>query len=787
MIKRPIVWFGLAYVFGEILGNIIGWAALPVFAVLFAACIWICVHSGRIQKKGARRRWALRTRLVFCVLPVFMSAGSIRLLEDRQTAETVWAAGDFETPVTLKCIVEKTEVKAKSKSVYVKVIKGDVNLPLTDKLLIVADLSETAAYGDTIVVSGCPKRFEKASNPGTYDAWAANSVSGLYYQMFPEHMDVISHGGLPAAKALLRLKARLTAVYHSVLDEETAGVLCGIMLGDKQGLSKELKTLYQSQGIGHLFAVSGLHMSMAGVGIYRLLRKVTMPPGAAFAAAFLLMAAYGFMCGMPVSCIRALLMAALLMGAELLGRSYDGVSALALAGLIILWRQPLGLTSFGILMSFGAVFSLIGFLPVLIKNKPGHLSEKLLPGLSITLITMPVLAWYLYEIPLYSTVLNFFLLPLMGILFPMAALGGIIGLFCIPAAKFLTGIVYFILQLYTYVCHFFERLPFSVIVTGRPSPELMVLLIVVFPLAFIAVSRHYKKKVLLLGIGFLAAGYGLLALPKIPKQPRIIFMDVGQGDCALLSMSDGTNWLIDGGSSSQKDVHTYVIEKVLKFYGIGRLDGVFLSHMDGDHTNGVKGLMASGDEIGTLYFPACCPSKEKQEAMCRLASEKNIRTNVFKAGEAISGNVPGKNGRWYIKCIHPLPDFVTEDDNEASMMLLLNIEGVTVLFTGDGEAMAEAAAIGALPDIDLLKAGHHGSKSSSGSDFLAQIKPEAAVVSCGKNNRYGHPHEETMQRFENIDCGTFVTAQNGAVLVTAAHGRFDIQTYLTEENKKQFQ
>ena len=104
-----------------------------------AACIWICVHSGRIQKKGARRRWALRTRLVFCVLPVFMSAGSIRLLEDRQTAETVWAAGDFETPVTLKCIVEKSEVKAKSKSVHVKVIKGDVNLPLTDKLLIVAD------------------------------------------------------------------------------------------------------------------------------------------------------------------------------------------------------------------------------------------------------------------------------------------------------------------------------------------------------------------------------------------------------------------------------------------------------------------------------------------------------------------------------------------------------------------------------------------------------------------------------------------------------------------------
>lgn len=258
MIKRPIVWFGLAYVFGEILGNIIGWAALPAFAVLFAACIWICVHLGRRQRKGARRRWALRTWLIFCVLPLFMFAGSFRFLEARQTARAVWAAGDFKVPVTFECTVEKTEVKAKSKAIYVKVIKEDGDLSLPKRLLLVADPSETAEYGDTLVVSGCPKRFEKASNPGTYDAWAANSMLGLYYQMFPERIDVIRHGGLPAAKALLRLKARLTAVYHAVLDEETAGVLCGIMLGDKQGLSKELKTLYQSQGIGHLFAVSGV-------------------------------------------------------------------------------------------------------------------------------------------------------------------------------------------------------------------------------------------------------------------------------------------------------------------------------------------------------------------------------------------------------------------------------------------------------------------------------------------------------------------------------------------------
>lgn len=801
MIKRPIVWFGLAYVFGEILGNIIGWAALPAFLMLFAACIFICVHSGRRRRWDGRRRWVLRTRLILCVLPFFMFLGSFKFLEARQTAEAVWAAGDFNRPVTLQCVVEKTEMKAKSKYIYVRVIKeagsrGDARKLLNsgevcsqslgkhllpEKMLIVAEQTQAADYDDTILVSGCPKRFEKASNPGTYDAWAANIASGLYYQIFPENIQVISQGRGLAAKVLLNLKDRLTAVYYTVLDKETAGVLCGIMLGDKQGLPPDLKTLYQSQGIGHLFAVSGLHMSMAGVGIYHLLRKMTMPSGAAFVLAFLMMYAYGFMCGMPVSCIRALLMAALLMGAEFLGRSYDGLSALALSGLFILWQQPLGLTSFGILMSFGAVFSLIGFLPALLKSKPGRLAEKLLPGLSITLITTPVLAWYLYEIPLYSTVLNFFLLPLMGVLFPMAALCGITGLFCLPAAKFLTGIVYFILQLYTCVCRFFEQLPCSVIVTGRPSAEMMVLLLAIFPIFLIIAGHHWKNIVFLLCVSFFAAEYVLLALPKIPESERIVFMDVGQGDCTLLSMSDGTNWLVDGGSSSKKDVHTYVIEKVLKFYGIGRLDGVFLSHMDGDHTNGIKGLMADGYEIEQIYFPVCCPSEEKREEICQLAEEKSIQTKLLYAGESLSGGAAGKNVRWRIKCLHPSVDFETEDDNEASMMLVFNIEDLNILFTGDGEKMAETAVKEILFDVDLLKAGHHGSKNSSGSDFLSRIVPETAVVSCGKDNRYGHPHEETMQRLDNIGCRTFVTAQSGAVIVNVVHGRFDIQTYLPEE------
>lgn len=813
MIKRPIVWFGLAYVFGEILETIIGRAALLVFAVFFAAALLINVCVGRIQKRGCKKAAAFRTRLCFCVLPLFMFFGGAKLSEAKQSADDAWmadmtytegTAGGELAATTFVCTVEKTEEKIKSKYIYVRQLKnleekGEIRTEKTmeerraympQRLLLISDKNSQVRYGDKLLVTGCMERFEKASNPGAYDAWEANAMSGLYYKMFPERVEILSRGGSLAAHGLLNFKERLMTVYRTLLDEKSAGVLCGIMLGDKQGIAPDLKMLYQSQGIGHLFAVSGLHMSMAGVGVYRLLRRLTVPLKGAFLLSFVLMLAYSFMCGMPLSCIRAVIMAALSMGAEVFGRSYDSLSALALAALCILWQQPLALTSFGLIMSFAAVWTLIGFVPFLLKSKVTgttgeHAVKKLLPGLCITLITTPVIGWYIFEVPLYSTVLNFLLLPLMSLLFPMAAAGGILGMIFVPAGRFFIGGVYYILQLYEKLCGFFEKFPCSVLVTGRPSWPLMLLLAVVFPVLYILAVRYKRKYVLITGLALLAAEYFLLALPKIPSNSRIIFADVGQGDCALLSMNDGTNWLIDGGSSSEKNIGKYTIEKLLKYYGIGRLDGVFLSHMDGDHTNGVTELIEMGYKIDRLFVPAVCPSEDKLAAMKMAAARQNIRTEVFDAGDRLGGKEEAESfgsHNWRIDCLHPTADFVTDDDNEASMILLLNIEGFRVLFTGDGASEAEAAASPLSLNIDLLKVGHHGSKYSSGEDFLEKLNPKAAVISCGKNNRYGHPHKEVLQRLDNLGCRRLATPQSGAITAEIEDGRFVIYSYKIEEN-----
>lgn len=800
MMRRPMVGLGLAYVFGEILVLLIGQTAILLFGVFFAVMILISACAGRIQKGVGAYKKNMRTTLLFCMLPVFMLFGGVRLCSAQQKSEAMWEAGASSMPVTFLCTVEKTEIKPKSVYIYVgrteavldkKTERTSIKPCLPEKLLIVWDGNEAVYAGDRLIVRGSWKRFDKASNRGVYDAWEANSAVGLYGEVFPEGLEVL-HRGCRILKGLSEVKKQMTEVYSAVLDERNAGVLCGIMFGDKQRMAPDLKELYQSQGIGHLFAVSGLHMSMAGVGIYKLLRRLTVTSRMAFIVSLALMTAYSFICGTPLSCIRAVLMAGMLMTSEMLGRSYDGLSALALAAVWILWKYPKALTSFGVLMSFGAVGILIGFVPLIVKyGRCKKLSAAIVPTLCVSLFTMPIVSWFLYEIPIYSVILNVLLLSFMGILFAMAAIGGIAGMLWLPAGHFLIGIVYYLLQLYEAVCTIASKLPFSTIVTGRPVWQAMLLGCIIFPALYAAAVKKCHGKTLTFGVICMVLVFWVFGYPKVPSEARIIFIDVGQGDCALVSMPDGTNWMIDGGSSSEKSVGRYTIEKVLKYYGISRLDGAFLSHMDSDHTNGIIELMDFGYPIERLYVPKVCPSWQKLEAVASVAEKNGTKVEVMTTERSLcTAKSTGKRAgtfKWKIECLHPSSDFQSDDDNEASMVLLLYIEDFKFLFTGDAEAGAEAAMLERLPDIHLLKVGHHGSKYSSSAQFLEKVKPETAVISCGRDNRYGHPHDQVLERLKNIGCSSFITAESGAVTVKISHGRFSIQPYQAAKNIKQFE
>lgn len=778
--KRPIVWFGSAYVFGEVLGL----SGHPAAAVLGAAAACVIVIFGMCTGKTVQRHPV--TRVCFAVLPFFIAAGAWRAACAAQdAAAAVRAYETFPENVRVSGTVVRIEEKAKVNYVYITVTESSEQRLLGRQFLLAADKETPAGFGDAVTAYGGPILFEAASNPGVYDAREAFAVMGVYYQMFPEQMTVKPSDGYALQKMMLRFKERLKSVYERVLSQTDAGIICGMVLGEKQTMDMQLKELYQRQGIAHIFAISGLHMSMAGMGLFKLLRRLKAGLIPAFLTAAAGVGAYGWICGMGDSAVRALVMMILSMGAQTAGRTYDSQSGLFLAAWIILWRKPLALTSFGFVMSFASVWALVSVCPVFYPKDDGSRTSKicrrcadgLLPGLCISVVTVPAVCWFLYEYPLYGPLINLMILPLMSILFPAALIGGLAGMVWLPAGKFLMGIVHLLLKLYELICRCFDCFPAAQVITGRPLVSQLLIAGLLFGLLTAAVLKYKPRHGWVWLAGLLAAEYLLLALPKPVDGLRIVFADVGQGDCAVVSTEDGTHFMIDAGSSSKASSGKYITEKILKYYGIRSLDMVFASHMDDDHINGIEELIERGYDIGQLFVPSVIPSLEKGGALLHQAAAHGITAGVFDAGMAVYAN-DGKNIRWSLQCLHPASDFETSSDNEASMMLLLQYEEIGILFTGDAETAAETAVLEKIGPVQVLKAGHHGAKNSTSTALLEKIRPKAAIISCGKDNRYGHPHEETLGRLEASGCPYFVTAKSGAAVLRYSRGTLRIIPWL---------
>lgn len=259
-------------------------------------------------------------------------------------------------------------------------------------------------------------------------------------------------------------------------------------------------------------------------------------------------------------------------------------------------------------------------------------------------------------------------------------------------------------------------------------------------------------------------------------------MDVGQGDGALLRMPDGAVFLIDGGSSSEQELWERQIGQTLKYYGIRTVDAVFLSHADLDHMSGIleflqayepglSGKNVHGITLEHLILPPTADPEDFQK-LSMLAGQKEIAVSRMEQGMTVG------SANWQFTALSPRSGDLSGDRNEDSLVLLFQYGSFRMLFTGDLEGAAEqrlAETDGERLWADVLKVGHHGSANGSGEAFLARVQPKAAVISCGRRNRYGHPASETVRRLEKSGSILFSTASGGAVQITTDGNSFWIR------------
>lgn len=697
-----------------------------------------------------------------------------------------------------------------------------------DKLIVSYDEASEIILGSEVTLEGTFYAFSPATNPGEFDF--AHYYHSMGYLGRLQNVQIYGVMGEAGVKEWLHgLRMFWEDRLYEVFPKKEASIMAAILLGEKGNVDAEIKALYQRNGIVHILSISGLHITIIGMGIYKLLRRMGLPVWAAAICGGTVLVLYGVMTGFSVSVCRAIGMYLLRMISLLIGRTYDMLTALGFVGAVMVLFRPAWLGHMGFLLSFGSVLGLGLMVPALSKGKdeeePGRplkyvegvwrrrlvkvwqfvcgvMSEGLLAGVSITLTTLPIQLWFSYEISIYSVFLNALILPLMS----AVMVTGLVAMI-VPGLGIVGTVDVIILTGYEGLCHAFEALPAAMWNPGRPAVWQVVVYylvwaVVVWVMPKVRSQRKLHREKLRQWARYLyrdksgpqhrlvrpmqfllmAAAVGILALPRF-RGDRVTFLDVGQGDCICVQLSSGEVYLFDCGSSSRSGIGEDVLIPFLKYYGISEVDAVFASHGDMDHTGGLEELLSFGQESHIKVRQLVLPNIERDilvkefEGLLAAADEAGVPVAVMSAGES------WKSGEDLFLCLHPSVSQASLSGNAGSECFYVELheeeQELSLLLTGDVEGVGETALSSRLEQygiqaVEVLKVAHHGSKNSTKNAFLEGVKPRLSVISCGRKNSYGHPHEETLERLEAAGSEIVTTPECGAITIVLGA---EIQVY----------
>ena len=729
--------------------------------------------------------------------------------------------------------------------------------------------------GSFLIAKGRFTVYESATNPGEFDFERYYRSNGVGGQLTETVIVKKSAGYSRLGEWLYGLREFFGERLDKAFPAKEAGVMKTMLLGDRSGLDPELKALYQETGIVHILSISGLHITLLGMGVYRLLRKLGVPNGTSALSGGLFLLLYGMMTGMSVSACRAIGMFLLRMLSLCLGRTYDMLTALAALGAGMLCLEPAYLLHSGFWLSFGSLFGVGCVLPVLEElagdgiarsesagdgnamvgriihsvddRIVGSAAGTLRAGAAIFLTTLPLQLRFYYEIPVFSMAVNLLVLPCMGV---VVGCGFLVML--IPGFRFLSVVDILVLRGFEQLCRLVQGLPFH---TWNPGcPELWQIGFYYAGLAAVLLLLRWKRRRAEIPGRGVPVGYRLKGVfmgwqwgrilaetcgKNVPvgkrwrlpgemtekKQPELlyrvtrgeraatfalkwlliflpvvllalpvhsgtglVFLDVGQGDGICLRAENGEIWLYDCGSSSKKQVGANILIPFLKHEGIHRIHGVILSHGDKDHISGLLELfeqsLEEGIRIDRVILPDLGEGVEEESFSEILKFEEK---GLFEVIRVSTGDRFGGNGLSFF-VLNP-EGGTAESDNASSLCLLAqfaNRGGVTnALLTGDVEGAGEKVLIAELEKlgvrtVDVLKCAHHGSKNATSQAFLDAVDARIAVISCGRNNSYGHPHEELLERLGADGSAVLRTDQSGAVTVHIREGKVSVEEFMKQ-------
>ncbi len=634
----------------------------------------------------------------------------------------------------------------------------------------VGNLSGTAAY------------FDMPKNEGAVDLRAYYAASNIVFYLKDAKLTHLQKAGFSLSSCFRKLRAALSARVDTYAVPEGA-VLKAILFGDKTNLSPARKKIYQEGGISHVMAISGLHISVLAAVCTLLLKRCGCGKKIILLANTLFLLAFALFCGWTPSVARSVFMYGAAALAALCGRKNDWPTTLSVSFAAYGCLYPASLFQASSLLSYGAVTAIwlylqmtrsLGGAPAKQAGRFRRLcfSRLLAPfslGLFLNLFLLPVTLYFFYSCSLLSVFVNLYVIAMMTPLFVLGLTGLAVSFLYPPFAGLLFRVCGLILESFSQTASFAAYRLKGFRIAGKPPLALVIgfYLVLAAVLFFLPVI---KRKYLLL----LPVLLSVFLLFFHPAKNRLTMLYVGQGECSIMESKSGAVLMFDCGSSDEDALFQYTVEPYLKSRGIGRVDCVFLSHSDADHINGMEQYLEEENrsiEIGTIVITPQMAREEKMVKDFLLKAQKaGIPVQKMRAGDSLLLE------DIQIRCLFPDSGWEGQDVNAGSMILSVAAGGLRFLFTGDATAEAEEKIPQAAADV--LKVAHHGSKTSTSAALLAQLHPKAALISCGIDNAYGHPHREVLDRLESKGVQTFVTADCGQIDLYYDDGSCRVKCFL---------
>lgn len=794
VIKRPVFWILLAFVLGEVIAVFDLNIAVPCIVLAIIVIRKIIIKA--YEDMGA-----------FVVIFFTLIMGFMLMSNEITTRNHIYDLK--ENTVIVQGKIYKIENTAFGTNIYLKGVEvenGEKSVSVK-RIFVNTEKIPNVKIGNIIKVRGKLRQFEEAANKGNFDSRKYYLSLGFYGKIEAETIEVINSDYSGIRQGLYELRMEIIERLEKLCSDNNGifsiinnknGIIGAIILGDKTDLDSDIKELYSVSGIAHILAISGLHISFIGMAIYRLLRRRFRFLFSA-AVSIPVVLSFGIMSGFGISTIRAIIMFILKIIGEVLGRKYDAITAISLAGLVLLVQNPFVVCNSGFQMSFGAIIAIVLILPIVeeILNTDNKIIKVLSANFTISLVMNPILAWNYYELPTFSFLLNIVVVPLMSVVI----VSSIAGIFCSYIMFGFGKAVIFpgcgILELYTFLCNIINKISVASIVVGQPKVTIIIvyyaiLLVVLFGLKNIrtkytraekerniikketglVLEKKAKKERRIKGQNVklrLACIVGFLLLNcliyYIPNQGfYITFINVGQGDGILIHGDNGTKVMVDGGSTSEKQVAKNCIVPYLKAEGIGTIDYSIITHTDKDHISGILEILENNNSnrirIKNLVMPDINMKDDTYNELIEKAKLKKINVLYIKKGDTLS------LGKTKIKCIYPETTTTASDKNDYCTVLSVKNKTSKILLTGDiSKEIEEKIKDDIEENYTVLKVAHHGSNYSSSEKFLKKVNPKYSIISVGKNNSYGHPGNETMERLRKQGGVIYRTDEKGGITI----------------------